>query len=73
MRMKGFAERPKSSRSTRKEEDALTFCHSDHVVVVSTFLAKLSIDQITKNWSVTPNAIRKGQELESTSTCLENP
>lgn len=50
-----------------RKKDAWTFCHSDHVVVVSTFLAKkLSIDQIAKNWSVTPNAIRKGQELEST-------
>jgi glycosyltransferase involved in cell wall biosynthesis len=50
-----------------RKKDAWTFCHSDHVVVVSTFLAKkLSIDQNAKNWSVTPNAIRKGQELEST-------
>ena len=50
-----------------RKKDAWTFSHSDHVVVVSTFLAKnLRIDQIAKNWSVTPNAIRKGQELEST-------
>ena len=50
-----------------RKNDTWTFSHSDHVVVVSTFLAKnLRIDQIAKNWSVTPNAIRKGQELEST-------
>jgi glycosyltransferase involved in cell wall biosynthesis len=50
-----------------RTKDTWTFSHSDHVVVVSTFLAKnLRIDQIAKNWSVTPNAIRKGQELEST-------
>ena len=50
-----------------RRKDSWTFVHSDHVVVVSTFLAKnLRIDQIAKNWSVTPNAIRKGQELEST-------
>ena len=50
-----------------RKKDAWTFSHSNHVVVVSTFLAKnLRIDQIAKNWSVTPNAIRKGQELEST-------
>ena len=54
------------AQHTRKK-DAWTFSNSDHVVVVSTFLAKnLKIDQIAKNWSVTPNAIRKGQELEST-------
>ena len=50
-----------------RTKDTWTFSHSDHVVVVSTFLAKnLRIDQIAKNWSVTPNAIRKGKELEST-------
>jgi glycosyltransferase involved in cell wall biosynthesis len=50
-----------------RKKDAWTFSHSNHVVVVSTFLAKnLRIDRIAKNWSVTPNAIRKGQELEST-------
>ena len=50
-----------------RKRDTWTFNHSDHVVVVSTYLAEyLKIDQIAQKWSVTPNAIRKGQELEST-------
>ena len=50
-----------------RKKDAWTFSHSDHVVVVSTYLAEyLKINQIAQKWSVTPNAIRKGQELEST-------
>lgn len=50
-----------------KKADNWVFSQSDHVLTVSTRLAEmLDIPKISKNWSVTPNAIRPGQELQTT-------
>ena len=47
--------------------DRWAFSNTDHVLTVSTYLAKhLDITRIAKRWSVTPNAIRPGQQEEST-------
>tara|TARA_B110000003_G_scaffold202232_1_gene200894 strand:- start:6783 stop:7901 length:1119 start_codon:yes stop_codon:yes gene_type:complete len=50
-----------------QSKDDWIFKHSSHVLVVSTALAKsLNIPQLSKHWSVTPNAIRIGQNKEFT-------
>lgn len=55
-------------RATQK--DLWAFSQTDHVLTVSTHLAEfLKITNIAKKWSVTPNAIRLGQNEESS---LEN-
>lgn len=47
--------------------DRWAFTNTDHVLTVSTYLAKhLNIHNMAKKWSVTPNAIRLGQQQEST-------
>lgn len=52
-------------RAARKDQWA--YSNTDHVLAVSTYLAKhLDIHNIAKKWSVTPNAIRLGQQQEST-------
>lgn len=54
---------------TRKaaQKDQWAFAHTDHVLTVSTHLAELlEITNMAKKWSVTPNAIRLGQQKEST-------
>ena len=53
-----------SRRARRK--DRWAFANSSHVLTVSTHLAQvLSIDVLSTNWNVTPNAIRPGLETES--------
>ena len=43
------------------------FSKTDHVLTVSTHLAEhLEIHNLAKRWSITPNAIRLGQQKEST-------
>ena len=50
-----------------KHKDRWTFSNADHVLTVSAHLAKhLDIHNLAKKWSVTPNAIRLGQQEEST-------
>lgn len=52
-------------RAVRK--DRWAFSNADHVLTVSTHLAEhLEIHNLAKKWSVTPNAIRIGQQKEST-------
>lgn len=47
--------------------DRWAFSKTDHVLTVSTHLAEhLEIHNLAKRWSVTPNAIRLGQQKEST-------
>lgn len=47
--------------------DRWAFSNTDHVLTVSTYLAEhLDITRIAKRWSVTPNAIRPGQQEDST-------
>lgn len=46
--------------------DRWAFSNTDHVLTVSAHLAKhLDIHNVTKKWSVNPNAVRPGQEEES--------
>lgn len=53
-----------SERAQRKDE--WVFKNSNHVLTVSTRLAEmLNIKDLTEKWSVTPNAIRLGQEKSS--------
>lgn len=55
-----------SERATKS--DNWVFAQSNHVLTVSTRLAEmLDIHRISQNWSVTPNAIRPGQELPTTN------
>lgn len=52
-------------RALRK--DRWAFSNTNHVLTVSTHLAEhLEIHNLAKKWSVTPNAIRLGQQEEST-------
>jgi glycosyltransferase involved in cell wall biosynthesis len=52
-----------------KKADNYIFSQSDHVLTVSTRLAEmLDIPAVSKDWSVTPNAIRPGQELQESET-----
>lgn len=53
-----------SGRATKS--DNWIFAKSNHVLTVSSRLAEmLEIERISQNWSVTPNAIRPGQELQT--------
>ncbi len=48
------------------KKDRWSFTHTDHLLTVSTYLAEyLEITHISKKWSITPNAIRPGQQEES--------
>lgn len=54
-----------SNRARKK--DLWVIANSNHVLTVSTRLAEmLHIPELAANWDVTPNAIRPGQENEST-------
>ena len=49
------------------KKDCWAFANSNHVLTVSTHLAEyLEINCIAQKWSTTPNAIRPGQQEEST-------
>ena len=56
-----------SRRARRK--DRWAFANSSHVLTVSTHLAQVLFEYVlSKNWNVTPNAIRPGLETERKNT-----